>query len=390
MPRFSPFPALRYAKADLDDLVAPPYDVLSDADRHTLQSRDPANAVRIDFPGGENFDDPYGRAAQLLAGWEFDGTLVRDAAATFTIYRMTPPNGSATTGVLGALTLEAPGTGDILPHEQTTAKDKADRLSLLRATRVNTSPIWGLSLAAGLGALLDPHRSPDAHATDPDGVRHEVWIQRDRVVVEAIEKIAGSAPVVIADGHHRFETALTYQQEDPAADALLCFLVELSPDELEVRPIHRIISGLAPGLDLAVALSRWFDTRELDTTPVHGDAGSHHRDGIVLLSSHATTLLQPKQGAFEDAVQLDSERLVIALGALSTPSYPVEVRYHHDANVVAAAVAAGIGVTGALIRPVSVAQIRRVADSRTRMPAKSTFFWPKPRSGMLFRPLPTA
>ena len=413
---FAPFRALRYARANLDDLIAPPYDVIDAAARAALLDRHPANAVRIDFPRRDGTDVPpakggptdgYEEAHDLLSVWQTGGTLRLDARPTFSIYRMTAVDAQGrqhiTTGVIGALTLEEPGRGSILPHEETTSKDKADRLNLIRATRINTSPIWGLSMARGLASKYQPEGRPDATATDDDGVLHELWILRDAARGAAISEAVATAPVVIADGHHRFETALAYQQEQesvsvadaatPAgADALLCFLVELAPSELEVRPIHRIVtvpSGPVDQDSLIQALDPWFEAGEsLRYDPaddVEVIQALLAAGGLAYVGSRGARVLRPRPSAFRAGITLDSERARVALEAL-TPSTVSDVRYHHSVATVTAAAAGGRDF-GLLLRPATVQQIGQVAETRSRMPAKTTFFWPKPRSGMVFRPL---
>src|SRR4051794_1935275 len=152
-----------------------------------------------------------------------------------------------TLGVIGALGLEPPGQGDVLPHEHTTPKAKSDRLDLLRATTANLSPIWGLSLSEGLSKLLEPDAAVAlGRWSDGDGVGHELWRIDDERAIGRITETVGSAPVVIADGHHRYETSLAFAAERAdltGATATLCYVVELAPDQLTVRPIHRLVRG---------------------------------------------------------------------------------------------------------------------------------------------------
>jgi uncharacterized protein (DUF1015 family) len=248
VPRFSPFPGIRYAEDDLGSVTAPPYDVIDADERRLLIERHPHNVVRVDLPQGG--DDPYADAAATLRGWLADGILETDQPSLY-LYRMTFADEAGrlhqTLGVIGALGLEPPGRGDVLPHEHTTPKAKSDRLDLLRATVTNLSPVWGLSLAAGLSKLLDPS---DAHALgswhDADGVGHELWQLTDEDAVNTIIESISSAPVVIADGHHRYETCLAFAaqcRDLAAADSTLCFVVELVEDQLTVQPIHRLLSG---------------------------------------------------------------------------------------------------------------------------------------------------
>ncbi len=273
MPRFTPFAGIRYASPlhDPATVTAPPYDVISASDRTALVGTDPFNVVRVDLPVPDaSGDDPYERAAATWQAWRADGTLVTDTGPTFTVYRMDSVDDDGrprrTTGVIGALTLSPPGADGILPHEFTTPKAKSDRLDLLRATEANLSAVWGLSPAPGLTALLDVDAmEPHARFTDPDGVTHSVWIVSDPASTDPIAAAVSAHPVVIADGHHRYETSLAYLGERRraeaeggppvgSADAVLCYVVELAEDELAVDPIHRLVSNLPGDVDLARGL----------------------------------------------------------------------------------------------------------------------------------------
>jgi uncharacterized protein (DUF1015 family) len=318
------------------------------------------------------------------------GVLAKETIPSLTLYRMTATDSSGktsvTTGVLGALGLEEPGTGDILPHEETTSKDKADRLSLISASHINTSPIWGLSMAAGLNTLYQPVGPPHHRAVDEDGVVHEAWIITDvDRITQICDKVA-SAPVVIADGHHRYETGLAYQSVlaesgEPVggANAILALIVELAEDQLDVRAIHRIVHSSAVGV------FELFE-RHCDLTPIDpkllDDALVEElaaRGSMCLVTSAGAWLATPQSAGFPESVTLDSQR-VKAIFAAETH----DISFHHSVQTVLDAVATG-AAAGVLLRPATVEQIRLVAETRTRMPAKTTFFWPKPRSGMVFR-----
>ena len=256
MPRFRPFAGLRYDRSvPLDKVIAPPTTWSGPDERARLAARHTANAIHVELPVQDAHSglDKYQHAAHLFSTWCQEGLLVPDAPA-FYAYRMTVPGGGFTTGVIGALGCEPPG-GDILPHEQTIPKDKSDRLDLLRACRANLSPIWGLSLSAGLATAYAPAGPPLAEAVDDDGVAHALWVLDAPEVVDEITAAVEAAPVVIADGHHRYETALTYQAERRAAhggdrgdyDLVMALVVELAEGQLSVGPIHRTISGVPPG-----------------------------------------------------------------------------------------------------------------------------------------------
>lgn len=391
VPVFSPFVSLRYAaREDADRLIAPPYDVLSDAQRRHLEERHPHNSVRIDFPHGKTDPHAYAGVAERLASWIASKVLVSDDIPTFTVYRMTADvdgRTTTTTGVLGALTLEEPGTGDILPHEQTTPKDKADRLTLLQSARVNTSPIWGLSLTEGLGRVCADvtMATPYLSATD-DGVLHEAWVVSDPATCQTFSELVAASPVVIADGHHRFETALTYQRErdanDAGAGAILAYIVELAPKELEIRSIHRLIDA-PPGVSVLDVLAPFFTLEQTPDVGAELAVVSRQRGALGVMTPQGQWLARVRPAAFPDGVELDQVALATALTSVEG----VSARYHHDPATIVDAVNDGTAAAGVFVRPVSIEQIRGVAQTRTRMPPKATFFWPKPRTGIVFRPL---
>jgi uncharacterized protein (DUF1015 family) len=357
VPRFTAFSGIRYAHDDLALVTAPPYDVIDGEQRAVLAARHERNVVHIDLP----LD--YSDAAERLTAWQRDGDLVVDAPSLY-LYRMTA-DGESTLGVIGALGLEPPGTGDVLPHEHTTPKAKSDRLDLLRATNANLSAVWGLSLSNGLSKHLDVEAAAAlGRWADDDGVQHELWHVTDDDTIAAIVDAVESAPVVIADGHHRFETCLAFEAERPdleGAKATLCYVVELAPDQLTVKPIHRLLQVDVDAL--ANALESEF---ELD---VDGGLALLTRDG-------------PRPMARRNSHDVDSVALDRALAGV-----PHEVRYQHGVDNVERAVRRGEADAGVLLRPVTVDDITRYANAREKMPPKSTFFWPKPRTGTVFRSL---
>ena len=411
MPRFEPFTGLRYSRShvrSLDDVVCPPYDVISESDRAALQARSPVNVVRLELPHDDSdrseetaspdlapgSADRYEIAARLLDAWRDGGFLHRDPGPAFYGYRMsfTDPSGAPrqTVGVIGALGLEPPGSG-ILPHEETTPKAKTDRLELLRATRANLSPIWGLTPSSGLSKLANPPDHAADHAMDPDRVFHELWPITAADQVEAIRAAVESQPVLIADGHHRFETALNYQKERSDASVagdsegfVLALVVELSPEQLTVQAIHRLLSGLPDGFDLPVALDDWFDvtpTAPVDRTILTrmDEAGA-----LAVLTRSGAWLARPRESVVRAATHdLDSSRLDVALARI--PGH--HLSFQHGWDNCAAAVAAGQADAAVLLRPASVDQIAAIAHGGVRMPPKTTFFWPKPRTGMVIREL---
>jgi uncharacterized protein (DUF1015 family) len=405
---FSPFAGIRYqgSTADLAAVVAPPYDVVDDDQRAALEAADEHNSVRLILPQDETTPgDRYERAAGTFVRWTEDGVLGRDRASRFYVYRMefTDPHGARrhTRGVIGALTLPETGQDDILPHERTLPKAKSDRLALLRAMRVNVDPIWALSLGSGLTGSLGATR-PLASCVDTDGVRHELAAIDDADAIAAVSSIVSSSPLVLADGHHRFETACNYRNElreqaiDPGgADAIMTFVVELVDDELCIEPIHRLVH-LPPATDVRARLADGFEIRDLGAnTPEGVDAleeAMRDQHALGLVDSRGLALAIPRPAERAEALA-DEHPAVAATDAAVIEAMVVprltdaSWEYRHDAHSVAALVDKADAGAAILCSPVSVAQTRTAAVDRVRMPQKTTFFWPKPRTGMVFRSL---
>jgi uncharacterized protein (DUF1015 family) len=398
VPDFVPFSALRYATptagvADLSAVCAPPYDVIEPEDRAALLAADPHNAVRLILP------DSYAAAAETFARWQTDGTLAVDGAPSFSVYRMhfVGDDGlpRVTTGVVGALELDRDG---VLPHERTLPKAKSDRLELLRATRANFDPIWGLSLATGLSELLEPDSEPAATARDHEGVRHECYPITDPARVRAIRTTISGSGLVLADGHHRFETACTYRDErgadDIGAGAIMALVVELAPEQLCVRAIHRLLNHLPP-VPIRDALGSAFDVRDAGANDVAGvvalQEAMRRERALGLVDTDGLALLVPTPALDQRVAELplplrdvDAARFDAAV----LPALPgVSLAYRDDAVTVAAAVEKGNAQAAVILRPVGVDTIRAAADARVLMPEKTTFFAPKPRTGMVFRSL---
>ncbi|MBA3655368.1 MAG: DUF1015 family protein, partial [Actinobacteria bacterium] len=219
MPDFISFRGLRYSEGpDISALIAPPYDVVDETTRKELESRSPHNAVRIEVPQEHGTTDRYASARCLLDEWTSQGVLRSDGAPTLTACRMryTDESGRSrqTLGVLGALEI---ADGALLPHEHTTPKAKDDRLNLLRTCRTNVSPIWGLAPTPGLTDLLESAGPATAVATDDDGVVHECWTVSDEDQIAAVRHHLAGSPVIVADGHHRYEVARAFREERRAA-----------------------------------------------------------------------------------------------------------------------------------------------------------------------------
>jgi uncharacterized protein (DUF1015 family) len=389
---------LRYTPAAVPDLAAvlcPPYDVISTDERRGLIERDPYNAVRLELP------DSYDDATALLASWQDAGVLARDERPLVYIYEQRYVVGDServARSFFCRLRLEpyGPGSG-VRPHEHTLAAPKKDRFHLLEATRVNLSPVLLLYDDARGGAasasLLDELTGapPTASAAGPGGVGQRLWAIDPEAVPAANEllELAGRAPLTIADGHHRYETALRYRATSgapPDADHVLALLYDAHSGGLALRPWHRVVAD-----SLA---ARWFAGRvvrdaqdlvdqmklaESETTP--GIFGVWTRDGGMLLK------IAPDRSQELD-VDILSSTLPQMIGATTDElNANGRLTYTSDAWQAIAAVDSGAAEVCFLVRPTPVESVLQVASAGGFMPPKSTFFHPKAATGLVFNPL---
>ena len=396
VPRFEPFPAVRYgASFDLDAVTAPPYDVLSTADVRRYAALEDHNIVHVDVPLDEQGPDRYDDAAHRLARWREQGVLEIDPVPAFTLYRMefVDERGRTrqTVGVVGALEVVDENAAGVRAHERTTPKAASDRLELTRATCTNLSPVWGLSTAPGLTELLEAPGTPMGSCTDEHGVIHRVERVDDPERCRAISERVASAPVVIADGHHRYAVARMWRDEvrrdtgrdDTGAETTMAYLGELVEDQLNVAAIHRLYTNVAL-LEFTAALDRSFVMEPAGAVSTSTLAAMDRRGSLCLVDAEGQgTWLTPRADAFAGVRDLDSARLEHALDDIAH-----EVRYQHGVDEVLAALADGEAQSAILIRPVSIAEIRRTADEGVLMPPKSTFFSPKLRTGLVVRSVP--
>lgn len=398
VPRFEPFNAIRYAAdANWDQVIAPPYDVLSDDDVTEQNNRSRHNITWIDVPRGDS--SRYDIAGFLLKEWLEKGILIHEETPSFTIYRMDliDATGAKRTisGVLGGLEVVDEGAGGVLPHERTTKKASTDRLDLTVATGANLSPVWGLSLASGLTEALAAPGEPIGQLV-VDDVTHRVERVTDPARVAAISQIVGSDDVLIADGHHRYGISRVYRdmvrkatgRKDTAAELTLTFINELVDDQLSIEAIHRIYDGVSFD-ELKKDLSGSFIIEEM-TEPLGPQtlAAMAATGRLVLLDPRGRpSWLTPRQGAFTGVRALDGAWLEHALAGSNA-----QASYQHGLDEVLAELSdAGTGPFGRhagaiLIRPTSLAEIERTAREGLLMPPKSTFFTPKLRTGLVIRP----
>jgi uncharacterized protein (DUF1015 family) len=423
MPRLSPFAALRYAE-DIGppaDLIAPPYDVIDSSLAVELRHRNPHNAVHLVLPEGEG-EERYAKAAEDLAAWRRDGVLIEDPQPAVYAYRQRYQRGGETIerlALFGALELEPPGTG-VLLHERTHAGPKADRLALTLATRTQLSSIFLLARDPD-ATLLEALRAltagpPRMDAKTPDGIEHALWVIADEGVAAVLCALAGRHPLLIADGHHRYETALeaARQLEGDRARHVLACVVSAEDPGLTIRPTHRTLmdTGDVSVSDLPDRLERWFDVERLeDLHPAGAElAAADDPAAMVMVAGDppsAAFRLRPKADAeADDPDEADDPEAQLAadaaqrIAAVAFDLYVMGGLLGREADEAAAAgqleyhrsAAEAVhrsrpGGAAFLLPAVSLADVWDVTTAGLRLPPKSTYFEPKIPSGLLYRPL---
>jgi uncharacterized protein (DUF1015 family) len=416
MAEVKPLAALHYnpgAISSLADVTAPPYDVIDARQRAELLARSPFNVVEIDLPEAPPGRDPYEHAAETLEAWTLEGILAadREPAIWALTQDYTGPDGATRTrrGFLARVRVTEYGPGLVRPHERTHPGPKEDRLRLTEATRHNLSPIFALHPGA-VWSEIEPHidGAPWGEVTDPDGTVHRVWRIADPGLHASIAAALADAELLIADGHHRYETARTYADEiggeGPHRYTLMC-LVSLEDPGLTIFGTHRLLGALdaAARERLASGIREHFDLEEvatdrpdpagLDGDGVFGyvDADSRHGFHLRLRDTKAIDAALPHSSeAYRrlDAVILEELILKGTLGM--TDEEIAEKRglgYAKGTEEAKRALDEGAYQVAFLLRPTPVEQVRAVAAEGETMPPKSTYFFPKLLTGIVFNPL---
>ena len=370
-----PFRALRYdvrAAGPLENLVAPPHDVISADEREDLCRASPYNVVRLIRPDG------YDEAARLFREWNERGILVREPEAAIWLLEeeFTDPDGRARTrrSLVARVRLERYGAGVVLPHERTSASAKQSRLELLRAVRTKLSPI--LLLHEGPPVETPSDRPPDLGVTF-DGVRSRLWrVTESDAVARAIEAVR--APLIIADGHHRYETALRFHEEDgtKATRYVLAAVVSSDDEGLVIYPTHRVAGGAVPELNGRFRVTAFAGGAEAATERLA--RVPRDRPAFVMLRRDGAVLAEAEPEATSSLAALDTA--VIDTLALE------DVRFTPSATEAEREVANGHASAAFLVRSPTVEQVEAVALAGETMPRKSTYFFPKLTSGLLFSP----
>ncbi len=408
MAEILPFHGLRYDEqkaGPLADLICPPYDVIDEAQRDELLGRSPYNFVRVEHgknePGDDPVDNKYTRAKATVDDWTEKRILRYDPTPAFYLsdhYFELGGQRLRRRGFFGALRLYQMGRGIVRPHEHTTPKDKSDRLRLLRLTRVNTSPIFGMfeDPTARVAGMLEEWtaRGPARFVGEArvGTERHMLWALDDHAVAQKLQAALKDLRIYLADGHHRYEVALEYLKEEIEAKRIefpedtpnyvLTYLCALEDPGLRILGTHRIVSGARAVVDAAIA-------RSFEASPIDRGALADTQPGIVHVRDGAFRRLEVKPGVDLSALSEAWRSLPVAQAEalLVEParSAGAQVRYEHDTD--RSIDAASAGADAVLIRAVDPLTLKAVADAWERLPAKTTYFYPKVPAGLVARPL---
>jgi uncharacterized protein (DUF1015 family) len=423
MAHVEPLRALHYDPAvagPLQNLAAPPYDVIDPAQRAELQDRSPHNVVAIDLPEDPEGGDRYAHAAALLEAWRAEGAVVQDdePAVWAIVQDYTGPDGRTLTrnGFFARVRVEEYGPGTIRPHERTHPGPKEDRLRLTRATRANLSPIFSLYSDPDLTAWNA--LKPATETTEPfgtfdeaDGTHNRIWRIADPQAIETVRAALADAELLIADGHHRYETARVYADEiggEGAHRYVLMCLVALQDEGLTVFPTHRLVTNLKGDDEkieaLTATLKECFDIEPIEAgdlvPPGEGDGTIQ----MGYMDSHfkrAFRLTLKDQAIADEALadmpdpyrRLDTAVLeaLVLTGPLGLSEDDIShlngLGYARSFEEARELVDSGTFDAGFFLRGIPVAQIQEIAAAGVNMPPKSTYFFPKVPTGLLFNSL---
>ena len=404
-----PFRGLRYNATRVEgiaNVIAPPYDVIKPEERVALEARHPANIIRLILsqPLDDDTDDAnqYTRAAALMNQWITDGTLVRDATPRYYIYdqSFSAPDGKNYTrrALIGLVKLEPFENRVVLPHERTHAGPKADRLNLMRECHANLSPIFLLyadpsgDIEQIMENFTDTHR-PEVDCEERFGSTHRLWCLDDAERNTEIQTLFSQRPLLIADGHHRYETALAFQEEMAHTGIqgygyMMVNLVRMESPGLAVLAIHRLLDNLSPDsiIRAITKLPEVFDVHELDTqtalmAQLEARRGKSPAVGLYTADDKYRLLTPRSTEPQQLDVMLVQETLIKEMFQVETLADHISYTAYADDAV--AHVKGGTGRVALLMNPTPVEQVLEVAMAGAIMPQKSTYFYPKMATGFV-------
>ena len=404
MPQLRPFAGIRYSSADeIAYLVCPPYDVISEEEQRRLHALHPNNAIRLELAEPQPGTNKYAHVGETLQSWLEDGVLGPDTSPSLYVYRQDFLDDASVprqvTGVIGALELEPFGdSSGILPHERTMPGPKEDRLALMRACPANISPIY--AIYRGGGSVRSFYESldelpPAYQMIDEARVRHRLWIVTGSAELEMLADAVRPGPLVIADGHHRYETALAFHAEstDRSGDhgSIMCLCVDADAAEIVVLPYNRAVRSNVEPATVRTRLEQLFHARPA-TENETATSGPDHVFTIVLPDGTFVASVTDEQVVAATGERHPAWRAldVVALHEVLIPQVfgeDQELSFSKDPDEITKSVNEEGWSAGFLLRAVNASEIVDVATSGERMPQKASYFWPKALTGLVFHSL---
>jgi uncharacterized protein (DUF1015 family) len=410
----SPFQGLRFDRAVVGDpcrVTAPPYDVITPEGRDAYEAMHPHNVVRLILARSQRDDPGYTQVAKLLTSWCDEGALLLDPTPMLYVYEVAYTvrgERRLLRGVLAGVTLDDSGE-TVIPHERTMVAPVADRLHLLEATRTNLSPVFGVysgsgRSAAALGEVTAA--APVVDCVDETGAGHRLWPVGDPERIAAWCRVLADERVLIADGHHRYRTALAYRDAMRRAQAghptapweqTLMLLVDIDQHGPTVLAFHRLLSGLSAEAVLA-AVAGDFDARpvagpfeleaELDRLPPGAIGYGLYGGGrSLLLVARDPAALVVRTGLDHPPLDVEILHGPVLAGLLGMAEVEGQIAYESDLAEAVGKVDRGAFASALVLRPAPFAAVVEIAERGRTLPPKTTFFFPKPRDGLVLRPL---
>lgn len=413
-----PFRGIKYNQSiigDMGSVITPPYDVIDSSEQEILHERSPYNTIRLEYgrscAADNQAENRYTRAAANYKKWFEDEILLPDKAKNYYLYEQSfSYNGREylRRGVAAALKLTPYTDKAVLPHELTMTGPKADRMELLKQLRTNVSPIFTLvpdpeNKINKLFSAVD-YANPSLAATDHSGQTHRLWPLADKKLQEELTDYLAPQPLLIADGHHRYETALSYHQEQeqgksPGAGFTLTIMVSMKDPGLLVLPTHRLLSGLTADqkdtmfkiIEREFEMIETGDLRQIDHAGYFETVSTTGRkkNGFGFITAGRAFILIPRSSPAATnslPVELLHQRVlkpILAEGYNSDPDGKM-ISYPHDFEYTVSAVFNASADAAFILAPLAVDKVLERARQGRVMPQKSTFFYPKLPGGLLF------
>lgn len=409
MPNLRAFRGIRYAAEDIGDKVCPPYDVILADEQAQLHERHEHNAIRLELARPQaGSSNRYAHVGELFREWLSAGVLVEERDEALYVYRQdfTTADGARhrVAGVLGALELEQFGTDSgVLPHERTMAGPKKDRLELMRACPVNISPIYAIYRGGGgLAPYLESleNRPPQVRFQDQDGILHRLWVVSAPAERAMLSEAVAPGPLVIADGHHRYETALAFHREREAEPgdhgSLLCFCVDADAEDLVVLPYNRAVNTSVESAQIVEKLTTRFHGRKVELDSALDALEKQHADHAFVFAFRDAAYIATVSD--EDVVAVTGDRHaawrsldVVALHEVVFPELfsgaEPDLVFSRNPDEIRRLVTEDNYDFGVLLKALRASEVVDVATSGERMPQKASYFWPKAVTGLVFHSL---